>query len=409
MKQSIKHLLGGAVLFALPLTLTSCEDILGEWSKPAPVNVIVTPDDGGGTTDTSNQYYKWDGTQLAAEDIPAGAIEITDATTELSGGVYIVKGDITLSAIMLKVTGDSELILCDGTELKVNGPIEDSNSPTLYKLSIYGQKNNTGKLTVTADGAHGLWVKDLDIHGGDINITVNPTYALSGINVDNNINIYGGKVVATADMAGIENISGLALSQFKIFGGDVTAIGRNAASGGWGIQGENITISGASTKLTATGGDAPASSGAPGGHGIEGVLTVDGGTLVATGGQGDGTGKGGAGINGGATFNGGTITAIATKNLAILANNSNITVKTGINSLKMTETTQSDAAAKQLNCWLDREWSTETFTFGTTDVTTDIVNGTTTITDGASIDNYQNSGFDINRSGTSIIITPVAP
>ena len=80
MKQSIKLLLGGAFLLSLPMFLTSCEDILGEWDKPAPVNVIVTPDDGG-TTDTSNQYYKWDGTQLAAVDIPAGAIEITAATT----------------------------------------------------------------------------------------------------------------------------------------------------------------------------------------------------------------------------------------------------------------------------------------------------------------------------------------
>ena len=308
---------------------------------------------------------------------------------------------------MLKVTDDSELILCDGAELKVNGPIEDSNSPTLYKLSIFGQKNNTGKLTVTADDAHGLWVKDLDIHGGDINITVNPTYAMNGLNVDNNINIYGGKVVATADMAGIENISGLAISQFKIYGGDVTAIGRNAASGGWGIQGENITISGASTKLAATGGDAPASSGAPGGHGIEGVLTVNGGTVTATGGQGD-SNDGGAGIYGGATFNGGTITAIATKKEAIYAFNSNITVKTGITSLKMTNNAVTSPSAISLNLWLDK-YGMETFTFGTTDVTANWSGGSTSIADDGEIANYLSSGFKINRSGTSIIITPVAP
>lgn len=47
MKQSIKHLLGGALLFALPMFLTSCDDILGEWDKPSPqvqevINTIVT-------------------------------------------------------------------------------------------------------------------------------------------------------------------------------------------------------------------------------------------------------------------------------------------------------------------------------------------------------------------------------
>lgn len=36
MKQPIKLILGGAILLALPMFLTSCDDILGEWSKPAP-------------------------------------------------------------------------------------------------------------------------------------------------------------------------------------------------------------------------------------------------------------------------------------------------------------------------------------------------------------------------------------
>ena len=42
MKQLIKHLLGGALLLAFPLFLTSCEDILGEWDKPAPTSIVLS-------------------------------------------------------------------------------------------------------------------------------------------------------------------------------------------------------------------------------------------------------------------------------------------------------------------------------------------------------------------------------
>lgn len=42
MKKVVYSILGGALLLALPLFLTSCDDILGEWSKPAPA--VVTPE-----------------------------------------------------------------------------------------------------------------------------------------------------------------------------------------------------------------------------------------------------------------------------------------------------------------------------------------------------------------------------
>ena len=48
MRKSMKFYLGGAILFALPLFLTSCEgtldDIFGEWSKPV-TNSNETPSD----------------------------------------------------------------------------------------------------------------------------------------------------------------------------------------------------------------------------------------------------------------------------------------------------------------------------------------------------------------------------
>ena len=44
MKQSIKLILGGALLLAFPLFLTSCEDILGHWEKPTPAPVTPSSD-----------------------------------------------------------------------------------------------------------------------------------------------------------------------------------------------------------------------------------------------------------------------------------------------------------------------------------------------------------------------------
>lgn len=46
MKKIISKLMGGVLLFSLSMSLTSCEDILGEWSRPTPNP--VTP--GGGST-----------------------------------------------------------------------------------------------------------------------------------------------------------------------------------------------------------------------------------------------------------------------------------------------------------------------------------------------------------------------
>lgn len=73
MKQSIKHLLGGAVLLALPMFLTSCEDILGEWSRPAPA--VVTPVETPAATVTT------------APTATTGAIFTSSTTALVTAGV----------------------------------------------------------------------------------------------------------------------------------------------------------------------------------------------------------------------------------------------------------------------------------------------------------------------------------
>lgn len=323
MKQSIKLLLGGALLLSLPMFLTSCEDILGEWSKPAPVN--VTPDDGGSEA-TSNQYYAWDGTQLKAEDIPTTGIqEVTTATNEFAGGFYIVKEDVTIP-IGVKITADSKLILCDGTTLTINGYLEDQSGTTTFNLSIYGQENSTGKLIVTSSDANGIWANNIEIHGGDISATATTTsdmMAPNGLVSASNLSIFGGKVVANGgaaiyntswsasipggkgiDCGGDLIIKGSAV--VKAYGGADFDDGVNLSSGGEGINVANdINISGSADIYALAGKDAAAAISSSGdiivsggkveavgdnnGNGMEATtpgkaLIVSGGTVTATGG-----------------------------------------------------------------------------------------------------------------------------
>ena len=42
MKQ-LKNLFGALLLIALPMVLTGCEDLFGEWDRPTPVNPTPTP------------------------------------------------------------------------------------------------------------------------------------------------------------------------------------------------------------------------------------------------------------------------------------------------------------------------------------------------------------------------------
>ena len=44
MKSSLKHILSGALLLALTLMLTGCEELFGEWERPTPVNPTPTPE-----------------------------------------------------------------------------------------------------------------------------------------------------------------------------------------------------------------------------------------------------------------------------------------------------------------------------------------------------------------------------
>lgn len=297
MKQSIKLLLGGAFLLSLPMFLTSCEDILGEWSKPTPS--IVTPSDGGGSTEgIAYVKYTVSGTTATPSDQQLAEGTYTVVTADLAeltaDKPYVVNADVTIDHNVI-ISGNAEIILCDGKTLTINGYLGQGTTTPTNNLTIYGQTNQTGKLIVrTTDGFYPIPVYDLNIHGGDISAkdvgTGNDTEA---IYTEHDFNIYNGKVEAFGTMEGVMiNVGG----ELKIYGGSLEATTSvSSFAGGQGSVALEGTITVYGGTVTATGGDANV-AGKDGGAGIDGTLTVNGGTVTATGGNGSGGGNGGIGI-----------------------------------------------------------------------------------------------------------------
>ena len=254
---------------------------------------------------------------------------------------YVVQGDVTISTAEtfqpITVTGDVHLILVDGCDLIVNGGIKVKGSDS---LTIYGQDNGTGKLTVqnVRAGYAGIGGGAGDA-GGNITINGGTVEATGGHDGNDRggagigggrycsggtITINGGTVEATGGngvQAGGAGIGGGGGS-FNIAsnGGNIIIRGgmviANGGSGGVGIggagigggtygSGGNITIS--SGTVTANGGDSGAGIGGGSCSGHGGDITISGGTVEETGGY-DGNDRGGAGIGGGIYGSGGNIT-----------------------------------------------------------------------------------------------------
>ena len=110
MKKILSKFLGGALLFGLTMSLTSCEDILGHWEKPTPNPITPTVEDvikyafqlkslGGVdlTGDaTSLKMTKADGTLVAEAEVSAGKITIKN--TDLTAASITAAADFWFEA-----------------------------------------------------------------------------------------------------------------------------------------------------------------------------------------------------------------------------------------------------------------------------------------------------------------------
>ena len=175
------------------------------------------------------------------------ATVVTSSDTEWTGiaenpGWYVAQGNVTISS-RVKVDGDVHLILADDCKLTVNGGIGVSQSSSNQNsLTIYGQEEGTGELNA---------------------------YAASG-----------------TSNAGIGGDCDKSSDSITINGGDVTAVGDRAGSGiGGGVDGgcDSITINGGTVTAKGGGGTTSSGIGVFGGGDTTAVITISGGTVMATG------------------------------------------------------------------------------------------------------------------------------
>lgn len=157
-------------------------------------------------------------------------------TMDLPGGWYAVTSSVTYK----RITSDEDLyfILADGATLSLQNTSE--NNLVARNIFVYGQKLQTGTISIKSYRANGIRVeRNITIAGGRIYVSSDNSYDPSyGISC-RNITITGG-IVNT-------NVSSFALSvsnNVTITGGSVTALSGNNST--LGIEADNLYISGGS-------------------------------------------------------------------------------------------------------------------------------------------------------------------
>ena len=276
MRKSIKTILGGAILVALPMLLTSCEgtldDVFGEWSRPTPGNNTNTDKS---SDDSAIEYVEYTVSGTTATPATKTVSEFTEWTGTVAPGnitgTYVVKGTATCTGD-LKLTGDVNIILCDGASMTVTGKIFTYDGSVYpYSLKIYGQSAGTGELIVnTSDSEHGIEGKEIQIHGGTIKATNTETTVGQALFADQNLYIYGGNVTTTSTTGTTIMVDGGTFDFYNATLNGTTTSGQSviANTNAGGV----IKIN--SGNLTATGGVfAPI-------HGYD--ITISGGTLTAS-------------------------------------------------------------------------------------------------------------------------------
>ena len=257
------------------------------------------------------------GGNVTCSAVHGGALSIYGAGTPgsltVSGGTFTATaagvGNCGIAATDGYGDGTASIVFTGGT-IVVSGGASDNSNPGGHAIDVCGILTISGNANVTANGGtdafgmgggYGINVRAGSSAGGNATISGGTVTATSGpggmaaINTDGNLTISGAttQIDATGGDMG-EGI--LAAGTITINGGNITATaGENAI----GLEG-NTTISGG--VVTAIGGDAIASSDGDGRAGYDGALTMTGGKLIATGGAGDGTGAHGPGISDGSTI-----------------------------------------------------------------------------------------------------------
>lgn len=195
-------------------------------------------------------YLKWNGTDALTEAIIADGdyTEVTSTsipaswtagTPSIAAGTYVINDNITIDNGVwgkIDISGDVNLIIIDGKELIINDQIKDA-TPNTYKLNIYGQSNQTGKLTSSISSSDlGVYnfceLAELNIHSAQVVATYAGNMGPAMLSITK-LNVYAGSLIAEGSGSGTEY--GVKFgSEFNIYGGKVTVIGR----GDYAIEGD---------------------------------------------------------------------------------------------------------------------------------------------------------------------------
>lgn len=345
MKPIKQTLLSGAIILALSLVFTSCEDILGEWDKPAPNPVVPTPEPKSagtiGYAEASIQKAAHDkvktftnaltltGDGTVSYESSNSAVASVDATgmVTLTGtaGTTTIKAKVADSDAYTYATREATYTLdvLDGYTY-----LEWDNATKQLVSKIETNYQEVSSTTTTWDGSKVLVVKDADVEitsdiylSGDTKIILCDgakltTKTINGYLPTNycSLTIYG-QSAQTGQLI-TQPTSGNGFDQIRelnIHGGDILAKGATGVILKEGTQTLNVY----GGKLTARGtsfkgiedckainilGGAVEAYGVSGYFGIymsgTGIITVcNDGRLKAKGGD-DTTSGGGRGING---------------------------------------------------------------------------------------------------------------
>lgn len=234
-------LMPSGAAFAAPAEETTTAEEAVQATQATAAAKTASKEVAGDTQEAGeNQYvsYEWDYDQeqliRTVKEIPRYAKEITvnNVTTvwsegSIPSGTYVIKGDIAINQL-LKVTGNVNLILCDGSQLQA---LKGVNVDQGHKFYIYGQDEiSPGKLFLNTSGASGIEGNgSVDIHGGYIK-AIGRTSAISVPH----IRIYGGTVEASdiveensnvddyiSIFGGYIDCNTIQCDEFSIYGGDI--------------------------------------------------------------------------------------------------------------------------------------------------------------------------------------------
>ena len=281
-----------------PVALTDREGVCrGAWARLAPCAAHDYVDNGCRFCGFCGMNFYFDPTDSVAPDKRSEGCTAYAGQLHLETGWYAVTRNWQVDG-RISVTGDVNLILCNGMELSVSNGIHVAGENRLTIWAQSGDGDVCGTLTVPSpyDDIAGIGGNEWESGG---TVTIN----------GGTVNAQGGHFGAGIG-GGLDGAGGMVL----INGGTVTATGgdcgpgigggRHAASGG------TVTVNGGT--VTATGGDGGAGiGGGSGGGGAGGTVTITGGTVTAVGGYvAAGIGGGLDAAGGTVMIDGGTVTAI---------------------------------------------------------------------------------------------------